>query len=290
MCWMERYKKLLDKQGVKYIQFDNLLLREYNQIIIPLGPIVIDKPKLEVDRKALFRKLKGKLAWWSYYSDDMSTDGWYGVIKTSHIQIEEYRNSNLRRKIRKGLKEFKIEKITAQVLSEKGQEVYTTVEKAYGNKPKVEKFIGQLGSYVDFSDIVDLWGVFYKEKLIGYTIVYNYDKEEANISEIKILNDYKKYYPSYALFHKLSEFYIQNNSFNSISDGYRTLLHDSGVQEFLIKNFGFKKVGLEIELLIKQPWCHILYDMYPLRNLIPVNSLRAVFSLMFIYKQQKRLP
>lgn len=289
MSYLYRYEALLQKQQIKYVRVENLLLREYNQIIIPLGPILNQNQSVKVNSKIVFKELKGKLLWWSYPCDPTNDDGWYGVIKERHTEVEEYSNSNLRRNVRKGLSGFEVKLVSSNFLAENGESIYKSVEKQYGRSVDNLKFRQQLNAYEGFDDIVNCWGIFSEQKLIGYCIVLLYGKQEANISETKISPDYKKH-SSFALFHKLGEHYLKNLGFDYISDGYRNILHKTTIQDFLIRNFSFRKVGLQLELAFRFPWNIVVPCLHPFRSLVKSDSVSAVFQLLSIYKNQKRLP
>ena len=77
MVYLNRFEALLKEQGVAYLRFEDTLLREYNNIIIPLGPLLVDKPKAKINTKLVFKKLKGKLVWWAYYDGQNTNSDWY---------------------------------------------------------------------------------------------------------------------------------------------------------------------------------------------------------------------
>jgi len=162
MEYINRYEKLLQIQGVNFVRFENVLLREYNQIIIPLGPILIDKPKANFSTKYIFNKLSGKLVWWSYMTDNNSSSDWYGVVKDKHIKIEEYGSSNIRNQIRKGLKNCEIKRISFKELSENGFSVYSAAIKKHGSSvnQSMAKFKSSILLMNGFEDIIQLLGSF----------------------------------------------------------------------------------------------------------------------------------
>ena len=121
-------------------------------------------------------------------------------------------------------------------------------------------------------------------------MVYTYGILEANISEIRINPKYNRFYPSYALFHELTVFYLQQQKYGYISDGYRNLMHKTSIQKLLIHKFGFKKVGLSLHLHFRQPYPILIKILLPFKHLIKKDSIAAVFNLVDIYQKQKRLP
>ncbi len=286
MSWINQYKELLVNQGVKFFEYQGVLFHEYNQIIIPRGPLKVDKQPI-VNANQVLSKLKGKLLWWSYYSDTLKDSDWYGVIKDKHFELSEYASSNLRNQIKKGINNFEIKQVKAEYIQQYGFEVYEKVQLYYFKNIIVNKelFFKKLEAFAKAKDIVELWGVFKNEELVGYCEINLYDKLEANISELKILPEYNKLYASYALFHTLSAEYLKNREFNYISDGYRTLLHNTGIQDFLIRKFGFYKLPLKLNVHIRFPLNFIIEILFLFRKLpfLP-NSLQSVFKLVAVSK------
>lgn len=291
MEWINRYTELLNAQGVGYLRFGNLVLREYGQIIIPIGPIIQENPSVDVDEKKLFRELKGKLAWWSYAKENLGSDGWFAVIKTEATELSDYKSANIRNQVKKGLLNNIVKRISLEFLIENGYPVYKKTLEGYGKKETKSEinFNLELSKYTGFEDIIHFWGIFCGNELIGYSVVYCYDKQEANISEIRINPNFHKAYPLYALIHIISLEYLTKSGFNCISDGYRNIMHPTNIQELLIQKFGFIKTPLFLEMAIKNPYKIIAIFLYKIRFIATFStSIKAVFSLLSIEKQQKK--
>jgi hypothetical protein len=289
MSFTDRFEQLLQKQNIRYLRYGNLLLREYGQIIVPLMPVTCKSFDVEPDINRVFSELSGKLVWWSYqnsrYSDD---NNWYGVIKSEHYEIKDYPKSKVRNQIKRGLSQNTIKKISVEELKKQGYEIYSDIIKRYGIKPENrEDYLRKITDYSHFDDIIHFYGVFNAGKLVGYSIVFVYGDIEANISEIRILPEYNKQYASYALIHILSELYLKSGAVKYLSDGYRSLVHETNIQQFLISKFGFYKLPLYLNCKIKYPYNIVFNLLYPFRKLIKVHSVKAVFLLMKILNKQK---
>ncbi|HAM99297.1 MAG TPA: hypothetical protein DCQ26_11885 [Marinilabiliales bacterium] len=291
--WTDRFEELLKSQQVEYLRMEDILLREYGSIIIPLGPVIQEKPKYEVDARFVFKNLKGKLVWWSYQESKSGECQWYAVVKDKHTLLADYKSANTRNQIKKGLKSNEVRRIPLRFFLENGFPVYKKVMRSFNSTKKIEErdFVINHSGYQGFEDIIHFWGIFQQEVLIGYAIIYCYEKQEANISEVRIHPGFQKDYPSYALFHNLSEYYLGKGGFQYLSDGYRTLLHKTGVQELLIKKFHFHKEPLHLEVRFRPPFDVLVRFLRPFQQapFIP-SSLKAVLKLQTIYNQQKRLP
>jgi hypothetical protein len=258
-----------------------------------LGPALVPEPHIEIDTAAVFGHLKGKLLWWSYQKSGYDSNNWYAVIKDKHLSLDEYSTANIRNQIRKGLKNFEIKRIESELLLQQGFVIYQKAFEAFNAKAPLElaayqKFMAVLH---EFDDIIHVIGVFHQQQLIGYALIYCYGNLEAGISEIRILPEYNKLHPSYALFHWMSEEYLIKEKFEYLSDGYRNLLHETTIQHLLIRKFGFRKQGLYLECELRKPY-NYLFNRYslPLLKLVPFNQIRAITTLLEIKQQQKRLP
>jgi len=282
------YEDFLTKKKVPFIKVGSLILRRYNKIIIPLGPILNKNVPEKIDVKKVFRKLGGFLVWWSVYDEQFSESPWYGVIKKEHFEIEDYPSSNIRNQVRKGLSQCRIKPVEVSWLAEHGYEVYKNAVSRYKQGLgliSLDKYKAKITSASGFEELIHYWGIFIEEQLVGYAEIYCHEKQEANISEIKIDPLVLKQYPLYALIHQLSEEYLKIRMFEYLSDGYRSVYHETSIQELLIQKFGFRKVGLKLYLKIRVPFNLLIRALYPFRKWIKkITSIVAILTLFDIAK------
>jgi len=105
----------------------------------------------------------------------------------------------------------------------------------------------------NFQDIIHYWVVYDSNsgKLIAYSQNYIYEKFECNYSVIKFDPNYLKLYSSYALIYTMNEYYLGNQKFLYVNDGFKSLLHETNIQNYLIEKFQFKKVYLDINIYLR---------------------------------------
>jgi serine/threonine protein kinase len=280
MSWLERYKELLQKQEVAHLCSNRMIMRRYGQITMPIGPIECEEEDFGKISTTKIEGLGGKLFWYAYKSDKPSE--WYGVIKRNHYEIQQYKSSNIRNQIRKGLKNFEIRRVSVAEVIKLGYSCFFNSQKRFQKECNILEHLqweNQIASYVGFEDIVHFWGVFQNDVLKGYAIVYSYGTVEANISEIRMMPEANKQYASYALFHLLGEVYLHELNFNYISDGYRNLVHETSIQKLLIQKFGFEKVYLQLKVVIGFPYNIIFFFLYPFRQLFRNGNIKGVLNL-----------
>ena len=70
----------------------------------------------------------------------------------------------------------------------------------------------------------DYWGVYRDDKLIGFSKNRMY-KDCCDYSTIKILPEYVKEYPFYALFYTMNLYYLNEKKMKYVTDGSRNISH-----------------------------------------------------------------
>ena len=131
--------------------------------------------------------------------------------------------------------------------------------------------------------ITDLWGVYNEQSMIAYAEVKKYD-DMRHLGIIKFHPEYMKDYPSYALFFALIEHYLTDERIKYISNGTRSLSHDTNIQDFLIQKFNFRKAYCRLNIYYKMPLGFIVKMLYPFRVLfssIPLKFSKKIYLLFY---------
>jgi hypothetical protein len=159
------------------------------------------------------------------------------------MHYDELENSKLRYEIKRGLKNVSVEKVDADFIVKYGFEPLAKATAKYSKKISLNEkdFRKNISVSSGYQDIIDYWGVFHNKNLVGFAEINLYGNIEANYSSIKIDPDYLKYYPFYALLYIMNEYYLNKLNFEYTNDGYRSILHPTSIQDFLIKKFNFSK-------------------------------------------------
>lgn len=118
-------------------------------------------------------------------------------------------------------------------------------------------------------------------RLIAFAQNLIFGKTEVNYSVLKFDPEFLKLYPSYALIHTMNRHYLQEEGFEYVNDGYRSILHDTNVQEFLIEKFGFEKAYTNLHLHYRQALRILMLASYPFRRSLSCldRRLQAMYRL-----------
>jgi hypothetical protein len=282
---LNRYTSLFQDKGEKFEIVNNSIFFLYNGMVVPFGPAK-EEAVITIDQaKELLERLGGKLARWNkgnfVYSEDPE---WYALISSNFVSVDDVR-SKLRNEIKKGISNCKVERIDAEYISKHGYHVYLNAFGRYRNNKHNfvdrEAFSREMISYKNYEDLMHFWGVFHGNNLIAYSSNYIFYPTEVLYTSIKIDPDWLHLNPSYALIYHMNNYYLSENRFEYVNDGYRTLLHETNFQSFLMKNFNFVKAGLKLDVYYKPIYSLIIKGLYPVKGFAGKvdNRLEAVLKL-----------
>jgi len=185
----------------------------------------------------------------SYEFDCENETDWWFVIKDNEEDLSSY-SSNHRNQIRKGLKNIRCVKIDKSILLSFGYPIYEACMNRY-NMTVMNNI--EFRESVEGENVMSLfreyYGLFYEDELIGYAKnLINEEKTMVFYEDIYILPEHRKLYPNYCLLHTMNKEYLNERKYDFVSDGTRTLLHPSGIQDFLIRKFGFRKAYAKLHI------------------------------------------
>ena len=264
------------RSKTKYFKVNDVIWQEYNQAVIPVGPAKFDYSLNSTQQIQILAEFNNVFFIRSNNGFDSIADQeqlkWYAVIKKQFIDKENIKSYESRKKIKRGLINCKVEKIDADFIARNGYKIFYAAVKTYkGNlqfdldeKSFYQKY--KMRNY--YPDIFHYWGVFERDKLIGYSenLIYNFI--ESSYSTMKFLPDKFDLFPTYALVYSMDEYYLQRLKFEYVNDGFRSILHETNIQDFLIKNFHFYKQPTALNIYYKPIVDKIIKLIYPFKTLV----------------------
>ena len=193
-------------------------------------------------------------------------------------------SSKERNKFRRGLRDCEVRRISVKELADEGYQVYCAAWEHYGGQiPVTNEHLFQQGVLREapYPDLLHNWGVYVNGRLIAYAQNQIHGKVEVSYSSIKLDPAYLHLRPSYALIHKMNEYYLDSLGFEYVNDGSRSIHHETNIQEFLMHNFCFEKAYTTLYVYYRWPLRWLLKIVYPFRDYVGQadSRLKALLEL-----------
>ena len=257
--------------------------RYYNHAIIPtIAPHerVDERPLQNGD---LWKAVKENplLARWTSDFDCQEQTGWWYIIKDKPFDIMETKK-NYRRKIRKGMKNFDIRIIDPTQYAEELYQVEAETVASYPAycRPTLDhdQFVAELKDRRQGVTIA----AFSKEdnSLAGYCYDIVCDGYIFAALQSAKPSQEKKHLNAALIFGELDYFRKELEKGVYIMAGERTVYHPTNFQDYLEKNFGFRKAYCRLHVQYRQGIKQIVACLYPLRRLIKRLSGIKLFGLI----------
>jgi hypothetical protein len=261
------------------VLLDGQVFTRSGAIIGPAGPASQGSDLSWQQCQALLKTFGGGVV---CYTDGFRTDNrsgeWYSVISRKFTPLQDLPHKR-RYQIKGSLRHCEARLISAAELAATGYRVFRQALKRYkGTKtpvPTAEEFQQNVAREAQFPDLVDHWGLFFGNTLIGFSQNLLIGNVEAYYSTTKLDPEYFKYDPGYALIYRMNEHYLGRRGFQYVNDGFRSVYHETNMQSFLIDNFGFEKAYTGLYLHYSPLLGRLMRIGYPLRRALGRLDRRA---------------
>ncbi len=251
--------------------------RKYHGALVPNTA-----PHEDVDLTGIDKELHVHNAyfarWITNFDSKKSTDFWY-LIQDKAMSLKDY-SANTRNQILRGLKKFHIKQISIKEMSLNAYEIYKKASLEYNTKNKIL-------SETAFNNLLirdfDYWGIYLEDRLIGFSKNRIY-KDSCDYSTIKVLPEYIKDYPFYALFYSMNLYYLAEKKIKYVTDGARSISHRTNIQQFLLMKFKFRKAYCNLHVKYTWKFGLIVKVLFPFRKIFGFFDFllfRNIFSILF---------
>ena len=285
MGYLERLTELLRRKNQPFQMMDGKIFVRKDRWIVPIGPASQSYDVSPKQCRELLHALDGLwVQWTDGFGPHATGSEWYALVCRKYVPVDEVESANARKHIRRGLKRCEVRQVDALEIAQNGYETYCAAIRGYGSRaplPTEEEFARRVMSDAPFSDIRHQWAAYCDGKLIAFNQNVIYDDIEVDYTLGKYHPDYLQHYPAYALFNAMNEYYLVQKGFQYINAGSRTILHDTEIQDFLIRLFNFKKVPTGLHVHYRMPFGWMLGMARPFRGLLAkvVPKAEALFEL-----------
>lgn len=202
------------------------------------------------------------IRWVTDFDCNHETSWWY-VIKDNPTTLEQCKKK-VRKEIRKADKNFEIKVIDPFEYEEDIKRVYHAAVAGY-EKPDVPLFLKQLKKQEDEEWI----GAFERET--GQLVAYKVGKLHKDFVEMitaKVNPEYSACSPMLALNFYQIERYINSGLYRYMSNGARTVLHQTGYNDYLEQKLGFRKAYCKLNIKFRPEIKIAVKGLYPFRKVL----------------------
>ncbi len=268
---------MMECNGIKW--------HHYHGALVPdVAPHIAHNPTGQ-DQKFLLKKSKAYfLRWHSSFDTKQETAFWH-VIKSAPCNLQEL-SKNTRNQVRKGLKNCTIRRVCPSQLAEAGYEVYRKAMESYETdlrimeKIEFQNILKEMALLKDY----EFWGAW---DLEDHLVAYAQNKiqdHSCNYQVIKLDPKYLKLYAGYALIYSMNLHYLNERKVLYVNDGAKSIRHDTGVQNFLIQKFRFRKAYSHLHVSYVPLIGIAIRILYPFRSIIeqiPISLTRKISVLLY---------
>jgi hypothetical protein len=231
------------------IWIDDIPWNLRNRILEPLSmPHTIKNVDQKKVQKAL-SDTNALLALWSDQWDMEESEWWWTCCDDKKYNIEKIKNMQGKRGVKKGSGICSIRRIDAKDFPDLTHSLYTISLKSYGLKdtqiPSLEEYRRMILKFSKYNGY-ELWGSFIKDQLAAFAICILIDNA-VSFGSTKSDPAMHKFYPNNAMFYQITKHYLCERGVSYITNGHRTLLHPTTINDFLIR-MGYRKVFCRLNI------------------------------------------
>lgn len=282
-------RKVLDLIGYRVLKSRNMDLRLHHAALVPLTMPHAIPALTDSEARALCLEHRVWLVRWEVDFDMPEPSEWWHVVK-DQPECLSHLGKKTRNQVRRGLKQFVVNPVTKEVIIEEGYRVYCKAYDRYAtfetmlSEPDFENAIHELPSCTEF------WGV--RDRTDGRLVAFSENIVRDNAcfyNSIWFEPEALKAYSGYALFYEMNRHYLNDRKMLYVSDGARSISHQTEVHEFLERKFGFRKVYARLKIQYFPGIGLVVKALCPLRRLFKRFPNVMFFQQAFVLLEQERI-
>ena len=267
----------------------------YNHALVPTLPPHIDPDTSWMKDSTKWKEYAGGkmplFARWVSDFDCSEETQWWCIIKDTPFDIMSLK-SNRRSLITRGLKRVDVKVIVpadyadqmANILIKEWKYYDDSYEEGNDRREQTEEFKKLTRENLGNSEYL---GAFLKDTdtMIGYAI-YNLFDDWIEYSVVKTDPEYLNTQVNAALAYFGVERYMRPG-IKYIHGGWRTMIHESNYQEYLLKNFGFRKAYCKLHIQYRPLMQIAVNVLYPLRGIIKKVKNKGIYTVWCALQQEE---
>ena len=280
---MDDYQSCLHEGGTQIIESGGFYWQIYKGILLPAYlPHSVPEGIAESASHAL-KVSNGMLARWTENFGNAAESKWWFVIRDGAYNREQL-SSNTRSKLSRGSRRLEARPVSPEEMMVKGYQVCQAAVSRYAREeflPSPKVFSARVKAASLYPSSMEFFGVFRGGDMVAFS--ENHVQDDGVFLE-SIWYDPAglKDYSSYVLVDAILEEYLVHRRLRYVSDGSRSIYHETGVHDFLIQKFGFRRVHANMHVIYSPTLALAMRMSRPLSGF--VSSLASRFQLSSLRK------
>lgn len=273
--------------GYRYFRDAGVWWRYHHGALIPLQ--MPHAAPLETAReiRGLLIRRRALFARWEEQFDRSRPTEWWHVIKDEPEELSGL-SANTRSKIRRGAKRFEVRPATTDEISVEGHAVYRSAFERYDTfeRPlsgrRFRRSIENLPPETEFRAV--------RERDTGRMVAFseNLVRDDACFYvtiwfEPAALGGYA----GYLLIHEMNRHYLNERRLRYVSDGARSLSHQTRIQTFLQQTFGFRRAYARLRVVYFPGVGLAVKWLYPFRDRFERRSGALSRKIAILLEQER---
>lgn len=226
--------------------------------------VIKDKTIWKMDGKPLFAR------WISNWDCQEQTNWWY-IICDAPYTFDNL-SKKTKKNIRRALDKCEVKRIEPIEYACDLWRVFQEAASRYSNYEMIERedFMAMLNS---IKPNAEYWGGFDREtnRLIGYKVCTVFE-DWVDFTVSKYSTDFLRLRVSDALNNVVLEYYLNEQGKKYVSNGSRSVLHETNVQEYYQEHFNFRKAFCRLNITYRKGFGLIVKTFFPFRKIIKNSS------------------
>ncbi len=263
--------------------------RYYNHAALPTTPPHQEPDLTPIEDRSIWA-LDGKrplLARWTEDFDCKHETSWWYVIKDEPFDLSKLK-AKRRYEITKGDKSFEVRRIVPKDCKETLYGIQVAAFSAYPEKyrPTVDKqtFFSSIDGWDSHHDA---FGIFLREggEMVGYSLLSKPLDGYVDFSVLRTDPQYERLSVNACFVAGILSFYeelLSNGGY--ISDGTRSINHETKFQDYLEKYFSFRKAYCRLRIRYNPKFGWLVKILYPFRKLLllldSINLIHQINSIL----------
>jgi hypothetical protein len=274
--------------GYQRICQSGFMWRKHQSALIPLSMPHREAGLTVFRALALLALHRASLVRWESDFDCGTPTEWWHIIKSEEESLESL-SSNTRSKVRRGMRQFSIERTSRDAILAEGHDVYLKAYERYDTFEPVMSLPDFVAAIRQLPPETEFWQVRDKEsgELVAFSENLVVDGACFSLS-LWFTPASLKQYASYALIHLMNCHYLNERKVKYVSNGARSINHDTGMHEFLIERFNFRKAYSRLHVVYFPLLSPLVHALYPFRQ--PIQQAKgSLFKKLAVLLEQERI-